>query len=50
MKLPGTAFLMILAEILEAFLGARSAHILLFGRPGDKRMHGFWKSANELDF
>ena len=31
-------------------LGARSAHILLFGRPGDKRMHVFWKSANELDF
>ena len=30
--------------------GARSAHILLFGRPGDKRMHGFWWSANELDF
>ena len=31
-------------------LGARSAHILLFGRPGDKRMHVFGKSANELDF
>ena len=31
-------------------LGTRSAHILLFGRPGDKRMHGFWESANELDF
>ena len=31
-------------------LGARSAHILLFGRPGDQRMHVFWKSANELDF
>ena len=31
-------------------LGARSAHILLFGRPGDKRMHVFWESANELDF
>ena len=31
-------------------LGARSPHILLFGRPGDKRMHDFWESANELDF
>ena len=31
-------------------LGARSAHILLFGRPGDKRMHVFWKSVSELDF
>ena len=31
-------------------LGARSAHILLFGRPGDQRLHVFWKSANELDF
>ena len=31
-------------------LGARSAHILLFGRPGDKRTHVFSKSANELDF
>ena len=30
--------------------GARSAHFLLFGRPGDQRMHVFWKSANELDF
>ena len=35
---------------LGGVLGARSAHILLFGRPGDKRMHVFWKSANELDF
>jgi len=25
----------------EDVLGARSAHILLFGRPGDKRMHVF---------
>ena len=31
-------------------LGARSAHILLFGRPGDQGMHVFRKSANELDF
>ena len=31
-------------------LRTMSAHILLFGRPGDKRMHGFWESANELDF
>ena len=31
-------------------LGARSAHILLFGRPVDQGMHVFWKSANELDF
>ena len=31
-------------------LGARSVHILLFGRPGDQRLHVFWKSANELDF
>ena len=31
-------------------LGARSAHILPFGRPDDQLMHVFWKSANELDF
>ena len=30
--------------------GARSAHILLFGRPDDQLMYVFWKSANELDF
>ena len=30
-------------------LGARFAHILLCHRPGDKRMHVFWKSASELD-
>ena len=31
-------------------LGARSAHILLLGCPGEQGMHVFWKSANELDF
>ena len=30
-------------------LGTGSAHILLFGRPGDKGMHVFWESANDLD-
>ena len=31
-------------------LEAKLAHISPFGRPGAKRMHVFWKSANELDF
>ena len=30
-------------------LEAKLAHISPFGRRGDKRMHVFWKSANELD-
>ena len=35
---------------LGGVLGARSAHTLLFGRPGGQRRHGFWKSVSELDF
>ena len=31
-------------------MGARSAHILLFGRPGGQRMHAFWNAVSELDF
>ena len=31
-------------------LGARSAHILLFGRPGGQHMPDFGKSVSELDF
>ena len=30
-------------------LGARSAQILLLGRPGGQRMHDFGKSVSELD-
>ena len=35
---------------LGGVLGVRSAHILLFGRPGGQRVHVFWKSLFEPDF
>ena len=35
---------------LGSVFGARSAHILLFGRPGGQHMPVFWKSVSELDF
>ena len=34
----------------EGVLGARSAHIFIFGRPGDQGMYVFRMSSNELDF